>query len=195
MFLNRDRAEAVSEANRLVAAVGEALSAVSKRSFNLSRIRTSKSTSWGERRDRRDADWSVSFAGIVHADVSDAARVVAAIVGVGVELNSISWRLDKDNPAYREVRKEAVLTAVEAAQDFAEGLGMRLADVVTLVDSDLLGSGASSELPEEIETGKHLSVLPSALPATQPDWDAEVGLDPEDVLVSASVEATFKMER
>lgn len=72
----------------------------------------------------------------------DRLEVVSARLAAhdGVDVGGTTWSVDADNPAWREVRAEAVGAAVSAAEDLATALGGTVETVDHVADTGLLSS-------------------------------------------------------
>jgi hypothetical protein len=164
------------------------------RSLQCSRARTGRDSHWDDGgKTRIFDDWVVTLAGTVEADVGQVARVAAALIRVGVSVGYIHWQLDKLNPAFRQVRKDAVSDAKRAAEDFADALGGRLGVLITLADPGL--GGMSSLAPGQggaVARADGFGPLGKA--AAGDEFDDELNLDPEQVEICAAVEACYQVE-
>ena len=69
-------------------------------------------------------------------DLTDALGAVE-----GLHVTSVEWRVDRDHPAWREVRAQAIAAAVEKARDYAAAAGGRLIGIDHIADVGLLNSG------------------------------------------------------
>lgn len=154
------------------------------RTSRMSNIRVSENFRWNPTTNAQEAiGWVASLHGSVEANTESVPTVVGRLSGAGVQIGYLEWRLELDNPTYREVRQEAVADAARAAGDFADALGRQLGDLLVLADSGLLGA----ESP----------VHPVPVMARAMASDAAVGgpidLDPAPQTVAATVEATFAL--
>ena len=59
-----------------------------------------------------------------------------------LQLHDSLWGVDEDNPAWPELRAEAIRAALRKGADYAAALGGRLSRVVHVADVGLLGGGA-----------------------------------------------------
>ncbi|MBE7190595.1 SIMPL domain-containing protein [Jatrophihabitans endophyticus] len=74
-------------------------------------------------------------------------RVVAALVAVErLELERLDWLVDPDNPAWREVRSDAIAAALAKADDYASALGGVVRSVDHIADSGLLAGRGDNEM-------------------------------------------------
>lgn len=120
-----------------------------------------------------------TISGTVHVATAGVDSVVAAIVDSGGSIGWVSWHLEEDNAAWREVRKDAVRAARLAAEDFADALGLTLGPLTALNDPGVGGAVAAP---------RGGSPFPAAAGVAGP---AHINVDPEDIPVQASVEATY----
>ncbi|HEY7008214.1 MAG TPA: SIMPL domain-containing protein [Jatrophihabitantaceae bacterium] len=90
-----------------------------------------------------------------------------------VHLRYVAWTVDYDNPAWEQVRAEAVTAAVAKARHYAGALGGSLVRIDRLADVGLLGSGrpervmaaaASPDMGDD-EDGPSLDAVPQELHA------------------------------
>lgn len=154
------------------------------RASQMSNIRVSENFRWNPATSSQEAiGWIASLHGSVEANTESVPAVVGRLSGAGVQIGYLEWRLELDNPTYREVRQEAVADAARAAEDFADALGRQLGDLLVLADSGLLGADSP--------------VRPAAMMTRAMSSDAAVGgpidLDPAPQTVAATVEATFAL--
>ncbi|RNL78079.1 SIMPL domain-containing protein [Halostreptopolyspora alba] len=110
------------------------------------------------------------------------------------------WRLRTDSPVYARARSQAAREAVERARVYAEALGARLTGLVELADVGLSSEHANTHVRE---MSASYGDAPGAPPApggarsagatdTSP---APLNLEPEQIEVSARLEATFTMSQ
>lgn len=112
-------------------------------------------------------------------DFSLLAGVEAVITGRDeVEVHSVSWSVDDDNPAWTLVRADAVRAALAKAQDYAAALGGSVVSVEHVADPGLLGGA-----PNEGQPGLAYAAMAAAAPSETPS------LDPVPQLVTAFIEA------
>lgn len=155
------------------------------RASRLSSMRVTENYQWNPKTNTNEAKgWIASLHGTVEMDTAAAPAVLGRLTDTSAQIGYISWCLDPDNPAYREVRQESVADAVRAANDFAAALGRDLGDLRVLADAGLLGAEGS--------------VGPVPMMARAMGADAGVGgptdLDPAPQTVVATVEATFSLQ-
>ena len=98
-------------------------------------------------------------------------------------VNGPVWLLRPENPAYREVRHEALRDAVDRARDYARAVGAELVELVELADAGLSGRSEPSPMAFAVSAQTYRGAAP------------ELNLDPELQRVYASVEARFTMTR
>lgn len=155
------------------------------RSSRMSGIRVAENYVWNPKTGSQEQrGWIASINGIVEAGTDNVPDVIGRIADTGAQIGYLDWRLDVDNPVFREVRKEAVADAVRAADDFASALGRSPGELRVLADAGLLGGDGP--------------VLPAPMMARAMSSDAAgsgpIDLDPAPQHVSASVEATFALQ-
>jgi uncharacterized protein YggE len=101
-----------------------------------------------------------------------------------LRIGATTWRVDRDNPVWPEVRADAIQAAIAKGRDYAAALGGTLVRVEHVADLGLLAGG----LPV---AGVMVS-RPSALMARGPEFnDGSPTLDPVPQELVASVEARF----
>lgn len=146
------------------------------REVSLSRVRVDTQTNWVE--SGLDAALMTTrtarLTGVVEVEAANVDGVAAAIIDAGGSISYVSWGIDPEHAAYREVRRDAVHAARLAAEDFADAAGMQLGPLVSLADP-----------------GVTAAVARGAAPAGLAAAHAHVTLDPEDVTVAATVEAVY----
>jgi uncharacterized protein len=99
-------------------------------------------------------------------------------------VSAVQWRVDVDNPAWKEVRTAAITVAMNKARDYAAALGGQLAAVEHVADVGLLngGQGADSAMGWVAQAGY----------AVRGGNDAQTpALDPVPQDVAAVIEARF----
>ncbi|WP_261167315.1 SIMPL domain-containing protein [Microbacterium sp. Marseille-Q6965] len=101
-----------------------------------------------------------------------------------VHVGDVSWRLTDDTRARleRETAAEAVGVAVQRAQAYAEALGLGDVAPVEIADNDLLSRDAAPGFAA-LRMGANVRGAAEGAPL--------VALEPEDILVSATVEGRF----
>ena len=62
----------------------------------------------------------------------------------GVDVHSISWHVDWDNPAWPGVRATAIQAAIRKASDYAGALGATVVQIEHVADAGLLGGDRAS---------------------------------------------------
>lgn len=153
------------------------------RTFVLPRVRVQRNSRWDERRGQSVAtDWTASVTGNVECEPAAVGPLATLVTSSGAQVMWVSWELDRANPNYREVRREAVADAVRAAEDFAAAVGRELGPLLTLADEGLLDGGRVDAAP---------MFARAAVPA---GGEAQLDLDPQPQVVSTAVEATFALE-
>lgn len=183
---DNDRAAALAEVKARLAAFRSAIEGHDDiRSSRMSSIRVTENYEWNPKTSSQEQrGWIASIGGSVEVDTQAVPEVIGRIADTGAQIGYLDWQLDAANPAYREVRKEAVADAMRAAEDFAAALGRRVGELQVLADSGLLGG----ESP----------VRPAPMMARAMSSDAgspgPIDLDPAPQSVMASVEATFALQ-
>lgn len=96
-------------------------------------------------------------------------------------VSGVEWTLttDRRDELLRRVRTQAVQDAVGRAQQYADALGLGAVRPVAIADTGMLGPG--------LQRGRGHEIGLMASPASAP----EVELVPEDITVSATVDARF----
>lgn len=156
------------------------------RVVNLSRIRVQEATEYDrELQTRVHIGWTATVSGKVLIDTAHVTVVVARIAGTAGEIGYVSWYLDGDNEAYRQVRVDAVADAFRAAGDFAGALNRKLGELRVLADPGLLSAQTAETDP--MVRGMAFDGAAGGIA----DDSVEIELDPELQTVYASVEATF----
>ncbi len=90
-----------------------------------------------------------------------------------LHLHDALWGVDDDNPAWRELRAEAIQSALRKGADYATALGGTLQRVIHVADAGLLGStapgfsGARASWVEHSGTGGGPGDAPSLTPVPQ----------------------------
>ncbi len=101
----------------------------------------------------------------------------------GLDVSGTSWAVDAENPAWGQVRAEAVQAAVRAARDFATALGGSLLTVDHVADVGLLGGGGA--MPGGFRMERMMAVPAGGGGGETPS------LDPVPQEVAVTVEARF----
>lgn len=181
-----DRSVALRQAERDAAGLrSDVEGAAGVRRLVLPRVRVHEETRWNQAAGTHDhIGWRAQVTGQVEVDVADVARVVAAVTRADAAIGGVSWFLNDDNSAYREVRRAAVADAFRAATDFADALQRTLGPLRTLADPGLLGGDARDDVP----VGRAM-MAGAAMAAGPPEFE----YDPEPQTVWAAVEATFEV--
>jgi uncharacterized protein YggE len=96
-----------------------------------------------------------------------------------LDLHSVEWLVDDNNPEWAEVRAEAIQAALRKGRDYAAALNGAVVRVEHVADSGLLGGGS--------HTGFRQSAMATALRGGgEPDI---VSLDPLPQVIDATIEA------
>lgn len=155
------------------------------RTSRISNIRVSENFRWNPTTNSQEAiGWVASLHGTVQADTDAVPAVVGRLTGTGAQIGYLEWRLELDNPAYREVRQESVADAARAAEDFAAALGRQLGDLMVLADAGLLGA----------ESPVHPGPIMARAMSSDGAVSGPIDLDPAPQVVTATVEATFALQ-
>lgn len=151
------------------------------RTFLLPQVRVQRNQRWDERRQTSiPTDWTASVSGNVECAREAAGALVALIGGAGAQVMWVSWEVDRANPNHREVRREAVADAVQAAEDFAAAVGRDLGPLLSLAD-------------EGLSSGSRDDSGPMLMRAAATAGGPRIDLDPQPQVLSAAVEATFAL--
>ena len=178
-------AAALGETTSIVNELREATDAEDVREVALSRLTVTRTYRWEEKTgEQLPAGWQAAISGSVAAGAEDVNAVADRIAGTGAEIVNLRWELDLDNPAYREVRRAAVAAAHRAAEDFADALDRDLGELRELADPGLLGS----DQPPTMMASPMM-----ARGRLEADAGAQLELDPPQIPVTATVEATFEV--
>jgi len=116
------------------------------------------------------------------ATLDDLSGVLAAHPSLNV--HSVMWHVDWDNPAWPQVRAAAISAAIRKARDYAVALGARLRHVEHIADAGLLGGETAPGQPGRFVTAKAFGVS-----AGQPGTPA---LNPVPQELIATIEARFR---
>ena len=143
----------------------------------------------GPDRVRESSGWLAQLSGELHVEPATVAFVVAELTRVGVTIYQLRWELDPDTEtqAQRALRRLAVTNARDAANDFALALGATLGSLITLADPGLLGTLA---LPNGGRRSSHMAMASASAGGS---WEGHIDLDPEEITVSAGVEASYEV--
>ncbi len=122
---------------------------------------------------------------IVVRNFSLLAGVTPAVTGRdAVEVHSVSWSVDEDNPQWALVRADAIRAALLKGQDYAAALGGTVVSVDHVADAGLLGGD---------NQGGNRNWSGSSVRGTG-GGVAELSLDPVPQVLSATIEARFTAE-
>lgn len=105
----------------------------------------------------------------------------------GVQVNGIDWTLTeaKRTAVTSEVRSRAVRDAADKARVFAQAIGLGQVSATAIADPGMLGVQGGGENPAP-------SMMRAAAFAAPPSGGASFDFTPEDIEVSASVDARFE---
>jgi uncharacterized protein YggE len=98
---------------------------------------------------------------------------------------SVSWAVDRDNPGWTIVRKEAIEGALQKAMEYAAALGSTLVSIEHVADLGLLG-GSESESRTYLAAG-------AAATAARGDRSAVPKLDAVPQRITAGIEARLRI--
>lgn len=158
--------------------------------WSTDRLRTWSDRPWDEHGERKDLTYHASVdveATFIDFDaLADFVDDVNAWSGAAVD--GIDWTLLEAHHerVQREARSQAVLDAVQRATDYAVALGLASVDVVALADVGMLGGEVSYNRAEQVmRQSRTLSRKADAMS------NIPFALNPQDVAVSAAVDARF----
>jgi uncharacterized protein YggE len=114
--------------------------------------------------------------------LDDLSGVLAAHPSLNV--HGVAWHVDWDNPAWPQVRADAIGAAIRKARDYAAALGARLRSVEHIADAGLLGGDTVPYQPGRFVAAKALGVG-----AEHPGTPA---LNPLPQELIATIEARFR---
>lgn len=127
---------------------------------------------------------------IVVRDFSLLPGVTSAVTGRdAVEVHSVSWSVDEDNPQWALVRADAIHAALLKGQDYAAALGGTVVSVDHVADAGLLGGdnqGGGRPWSGSSVRGASGGGLGGVV--------AELSLDPDPQVLSTTIEARFTAE-
>lgn len=94
--------------------------------------------------DKRARRYAVSVsAAITLRDFGLLPRLTKVLTGNDhISVYSVSWQVDDNNPAWREVRADAIHAAIRKGADYASALGGSVTSIEHVADSGLLGGAA-----------------------------------------------------
>jgi uncharacterized protein len=98
----------------------------------------------------------------------------------GLQMGHAQWHVDPENPAWAELRGEAIREALRKGKDYAEALGAQLVEVQHIADVGLLGSDAGAR------------VASASFRAASGGPGSSPSLDPVPQLLVARIEARFR---
>lgn len=150
----------------------------------LPRVRTYEQFDWDEHKTRRRRGFVASTQlSITVRDLTLLGRVVTVLTSAkAVNIGDVQWLVDDDNPAWAEVRADAISAAIARARHYAAALGAQLGGIEEIADIGLLGSGRDVEPQAE----RFVAARASS------GGREGVSLDPEPQQLSATVEARFR---
>lgn len=104
----------------------------------------------------------------------------------GLQMHTVGWYVDPENPAWRLVRAEAIHDAIGRGRDYAHALGGELARIEHLADTGLLAGADRGSPPRMLAARSAGAGSPATAGNPQPP-----PLDPLPQALSAVVEARF----
>jgi uncharacterized protein len=93
----------------------------------------------------------------------DLLDALSAVLAAHQDLNvqSVTWHVDWDNPAWPQVRAAAIRTAIGKARDYAAALGGTVQQVEHVADAGLLGGDAAGyDMRKTPQTARAMSMNP-----------------------------------
>jgi uncharacterized protein YggE len=105
-----------------------------------------------------------------------------------MSIHHAGWGVDPDNPAWPEVRAEAIYSAIRKGRDYAAALGGTLAGVVHVADTGLLGGDSPG--PVGLSGPQHFVRAAAATAGGVGPSDVP-SLDPVPQELVATIEARF----
>lgn len=110
----------------------------------------------------------------------------------GVRLSYIDWTLTEQRKKELELqlRQKAVQLAREKAEQYAGATGLHISAVKTIADVGLLNNGRTNEYANSLALPLRAAAKIGAAPGATDSYN----FTPEDVLISASIEAEFLAE-
>lgn len=122
----------------------------------------------------------------LRADGEVGELISSAVAESGARVHALQWSVDPDNPVHSGLRAAAVGDARTKAEDYADAAGMRLGPLRWLAEPGLA--------PDRPARGEQEMAL-TALRASAPGGGEPPILDlrPEDVRLSATVEASYEL--
>jgi uncharacterized protein len=114
---------------------------------------------------------------------------LSAVLATHEQLNvqSVGWYVDDDNPAWPQVRAAAIHAAITKGRDYAAALGGTLSGVEHIADTGLLG-GSDTGGRMRFTSARSVSMAASAGMGGEPEAPS---LDPVPQELAATIEARF----
>jgi hypothetical protein len=187
------RSEALAGGNALIAQVRDAAEQLGTgvREVKVEFLRMLETFNQvGLEHEQEHSGWGAHIACHLLIEPATVPAAVAELTRIGVTIHQIIWLLDPDTEVLprRAVRRLAVADAKDAASDFALALGGSLGSLIALADPGLLG-------PATFQNGAprtpHIGMAASGMSNTP--WDDSIDIDPEMVMISAGVEASYEV--
>jgi len=188
------RSEALAEGNAVISRL-RALAATADAGVREVKVRSLRASEMfnyvSPERPREPFGWSVQVISEIEVVPTHASTLVAALIKLGISVQYVTWHLDhaSEVAAFRAVRRRAVAEAAVAAEDFADALGGALGVLLTLSDPGLL-DGDFEVRGGQVPMGSARRMSASA---TSGEWNDDVDIDPDDITVSANVQARYEV--
>lgn len=127
---------------------------------------------------------------ITARDMAKLSHLATAVASVDrLDLGHVSWHVDSDNAAWREVRADAIAAAIDKGRDYAAALGGAVTRVEHVADPGLLSSG------DEPSTARTVSLAFAAASSEASAGGSDTpALDPVPQEIHAVVEARLVAE-
>lgn len=119
----------------------------------------------------------------------DSLDAVSAVLAAQQSLNthSVSWHVDWDNPAWSQVRADAIRAAIGKAGDYAAALGATVQHIEHVADAGLLGGEPADYSARRLPpTAKSMSV------SAGPEGARTAALDPVPLDLIAVIDARVR---
>ena len=131
-------------------------------------------------------------AGDRHGGVQDTVRDLGALGDLGgvlaahpgLNVHGVTWHVDRDNPAWPQVRAAAIGAAIGKARDYAAALGATLRQVEHIADAGLLGGDTAPDWRGRKSVG-----FAGSAGSGRPETPA---LNPVPQELTATIEARFR---
>jgi uncharacterized protein YggE len=128
---------------------------------------------------------------ITARDMALLTNLAGALASVDqLHVDQMSWHVDSDNPAWREVRADAIAAAIVKGRDYAAALGGTVTKVEHVADAGLLSPGAGHPDTRAVSLGFAVAASADASGGTTDT----PSLDPVPQEINAVVEARLVAE-